>query len=103
MFLSSPPQKKAIPLHLEKLKKLDVHFLWKQLGRLTYLGLGLEILKVVQVEQFSMTLQKRKTQENITKQWNEIEVQRKIRWWTCIQKGKTPRLLKKIANAFNQQ
>jgi hypothetical protein len=48
---------------------LDVNSLWKQLGRLKYLGLALEILKVVQVEQFSMTLQKNKnTNENITKQ-----------------------------------
>jgi len=68
MFLSPPPKKKSNSTPFRKYKKLDVHFLWKQLGRLTYLGLGLEILKVVQVEQFSMTLQKRKTQENITKQ-----------------------------------
>ncbi len=57
---------------------MDVNSLWKQLGRLKYLGLALEILKVVQVEQFSMTLQKNKnTNENITKQWNEIEVKKK--------------------------
>jgi hypothetical protein len=48
---------------------LDVNSFWKLLGKLTYLGFGLEILKVVQVEQFSTTLQKNKnTNENITKQ-----------------------------------
>jgi flagellar biosynthesis chaperone FliJ len=44
----------------------------------------------VQVEQFSTTLQKNKnTNENITKQWNEIEVKRKKQKMNLHTKKKT--------------
>jgi hypothetical protein len=62
MFLFPKKRKNSTPFR--KSKELDVNSLRKQLGRLTYISLGLEILKVAQAKQFSMTLQKKKKKKH---------------------------------------